>query len=309
MTQYIYYIWFFLILSTIGYSQIYVDNFEGDNLDNWKFYYRIFQSQDEWQLINDLGMVTIDNDTVFSGNGSLYLAPSNINTFIKGIEKTNKYDFGLYYWYVFITRNNSTNESTDAHFYFKYYDETLYYKVTIYPNYSDNPGISLRKCVSGIETELIKVNTNVNFDKWYKLEVFHDDGGRIIVKTIDTETLNELTSIDVIDNDVRKDGYVGVGCFSPYVHFDDIGFDNNATNVETQLSKCIKLFPNPVKDIVYVSNCKADSYYSIADVNGRIIKTGNLLENSANIQSLDYGIYFITVSETNTKTLRFVKGL
>lgn len=62
-----------------------------------------------------------------------------------------------------------------------------------------------------------------------------------------------------------------------------------------------KLYPNPVVDILHVSNIKSSQLYEIYDVTGRKIKHGilNMNDNSINVNTLNSGIYYLKFIENN----------
>ncbi|WP_312174174.1 GEVED domain-containing protein [Chryseobacterium sp.] len=66
----------------------------------------------------------------------------------------------------------------------------------------------------------------------------------------------------------------------------------------------IKLYPNPVKDILYISNTTAEDY-KIFDMGGKLINSGKLERGSVNVSSLIKGAYMIQIGETSK---RFIKN-
>jgi hypothetical protein len=66
----------------------------------------------------------------------------------------------------------------------------------------------------------------------------------------------------------------------------------------------IKLYPNPVKDILYISNTKAEDY-KIFDMGGKLINSGKLERGSVNVSSLIKGAYMIQIDGTSK---RFIKN-
>ncbi|WP_160137726.1 reprolysin-like metallopeptidase [Chryseobacterium sp. c4a] len=87
-----------------------------------------------------------------------------------------------------------------------------------------------------------------------------------------------------------------------------IFFDVNNTNIsvtanqlstaETQIagSKEIKLFPNPVKDILTLSNTKSERY-KIYDMSGKLVIEGNLQNGTVNVNNLIKGNYVIQIDK------------
>ncbi|WP_312992086.1 reprolysin-like metallopeptidase [Chryseobacterium flavum] len=66
----------------------------------------------------------------------------------------------------------------------------------------------------------------------------------------------------------------------------------------------IKLFPNPVKDILYVSNTTSEDY-KIFDMGGKLVDSGKLQRGSVNVSALIKGAYTIQVGES---AKRFIKN-
>lgn len=66
----------------------------------------------------------------------------------------------------------------------------------------------------------------------------------------------------------------------------------------------IKLYPNPVKDILHVSNAVSDEY-KIFDMGGKLINSGKLERGSVNVSNLVRGAYMIQIGES---TKRFIKN-
>lgn len=66
----------------------------------------------------------------------------------------------------------------------------------------------------------------------------------------------------------------------------------------------IKLYPNPVKDILYISNTTAEDY-KIFDMGGKLINSGKLERGSVNVSSLIKGAYMIQIGGTSK---RFIKN-
>ena len=75
--------------------------------------------------------------------------------------------------------------------------------------------------------------------------------------------------------------------------------------VENELS--LNLFPNPANNLL---NITASNFnYKIIDLSGKIIQSDSNVSNQINIESLNVGIYFIEIKESNgiQSTLKFVK--
>lgn len=66
----------------------------------------------------------------------------------------------------------------------------------------------------------------------------------------------------------------------------------------------IKLYPNPVKDIMYISNTTSEDY-KIFDMGGKVVGSGKLQRGSVNVSNLIKGAYMIQIGEVPK---RFVKN-
>ncbi|CAH0202937.1 reprolysin-like metallopeptidase [Chryseobacterium sp. Bi04] len=66
----------------------------------------------------------------------------------------------------------------------------------------------------------------------------------------------------------------------------------------------IKLYPNPARDILYVSNTASEDY-KIFDMGGKIVDSGKLQRGSVNVSGLIKGTYMIQIGEI---TKKFVKN-
>ncbi|UMQ42645.1 M12 family metallo-peptidase [Chryseobacterium sp. Y16C] len=66
----------------------------------------------------------------------------------------------------------------------------------------------------------------------------------------------------------------------------------------------IKLYPNPARDILNVSNSASEDY-KIFDMGGKLIKSGKLERSSVNVSSLIKGAYIIQIGEVSK---RFIKN-
>lgn len=78
------------------------------------------------------------------------------------------------------------------------------------------------------------------------------------------------------------------------------GNDFDVKNVLTD----IKLYPNPVRDILNISNTNAEDY-KIFDMGGKLINSGKLERGTVNVSSLTAGAYTIQIGEISK---RFIKN-
>ena len=69
------------------------------------------------------------------------------------------------------------------------------------------------------------------------------------------------------------------------------------------------VYPNPAKDVLHLTSSGSKGVFSIISVNGQILKKGQYRGHPINIDNLQKGVYFITLSENNhqVKTEKFIK--
>jgi len=78
------------------------------------------------------------------------------------------------------------------------------------------------------------------------------------------------------------------------------------TNEEFEKNK-INIYPNPVKEIIYLSNITGTKY-EIFDILGQSITKGKINESQINVNSLSKGIYILKLkSDANTINQKFIK--
>jgi len=71
----------------------------------------------------------------------------------------------------------------------------------------------------------------------------------------------------------------------------------------------IALYPNPVKEVLYFSASGKVAKAEIYDLNGRLIKTAAVSNNSVNVSSLSKGVYFIILhTDKGTVKEKFMKN-
>lgn len=66
----------------------------------------------------------------------------------------------------------------------------------------------------------------------------------------------------------------------------------------------LRLYPNPVKDVLYISNTTSEDY-KIFDMGGKLINSGKLQRGSVNVSGLIKGAYMIQIGEA---AKRFIKN-
>ena len=90
--------------------------------------------------------------------------------------------------------------------------------------------------------------------------------------------------------------------------------DANFTITKTELAvndvnkKSVQVYPNPVKDVLNVSNVSSTSSYEIFNAAGQVVSRGTLATGKVLVNQLTKGVYFINIDDNGTvvKT-KFVK--
>ena len=73
-------------------------------------------------------------------------------------------------------------------------------------------------------------------------------------------------------------------------------------------SKAVQVYPNPVKDILNVTNITLNSNYEIFNAAGQLVSKGNLGTGKIAVSKLTKGIYFINIDDNGTSVkTKFVK--
>lgn len=72
--------------------------------------------------------------------------------------------------------------------------------------------------------------------------------------------------------------------------------------------KTVHIYPNPVEDMLNITNVSSGAVYEIFNTPGQLISKGTVGDGKINVSSLVKGVYFITINgkDVNTKT-KFVK--
>lgn len=73
---------------------------------------------------------------------------------------------------------------------------------------------------------------------------------------------------------------------------------------EDKIVQPISIYPNPTQSILYIKGDVVTDSYTILDINGRVLDSGNATNNAINVQKLSAGVYFLRIDNT---TQRFIK--
>ncbi len=81
-----------------------------------------------------------------------------------------------------------------------------------------------------------------------------------------------------------------------------------ATNEVTKAKNTVGIYPNPVGDILNVTNVSDKTKYEIHNTVGQIIKTGVIEDQKIHVSELTKGVYFITFkNEKQQENIKFIK--
>ena len=91
------------------------------------------------------------------------------------------------------------------------------------------------------------------------------------------------------------------------------GFQPVATQPKVEGNKGIRIAPNPVDQEIFLSSTEVlsnfvPSTYKILDGVGKIVQTGQLLDNVIGVNDLDAGVYFLTLThQQSVSVIKFIK--
>jgi len=87
----------------------------------------------------------------------------------------------------------------------------------------------------------------------------------------------------------------------------DAGLDCSTLNTNEESLKSIKLYPNPTTDYISIKSLNTQDNYTIYDVLGKKVNSGQLLiDSKISVAQLEKGIYFLKLE--NYEILRFIKN-
>ncbi len=123
-------------------------------------------------------------------------------------------------------------------------------------------------------------------------QVYGDGIG--VTHLLDSVSPENLYALDLV---YFQKGFITWG--TPY-DFSDYNISN--TNLTPDLN--LTIYPNPVKDILYMNSDLVFNTYEIIDVAGRLFKSGEIISSQLNIASLPSGVYFIKLRNDNQAVIR-----
>lgn len=94
-----------------------------------------------------------------------------------------------------------------------------------------------------------------------------------------------------------------------YLILDDFKFTQATLAVSEVSSKKIGIYPNPVSDILNLSNYKNVKSVIISDITGRQVKNRNNPESAINLKDLKSGNYIITINQIDgtSQSIKIIK--
>jgi hypothetical protein len=81
------------------------------------------------------------------------------------------------------------------------------------------------------------------------------------------------------------------------------------TSIEKKKIESWKVYPNPTNDILMISGITKKTQYSLFNINGQLIVSGNIEQNEKiDMSDFPSGLYIIKLkSESNSVSLRIIK--
>ena len=70
----------------------------------------------------------------------------------------------------------------------------------------------------------------------------------------------------------------------------------------------LAIYPNPAKDVLYISNLASDASAVVTDLTGKQLMSLSHVQNSVSVAGLAQGVYFISIKDAEgVHTAKFVK--
>jgi uncharacterized repeat protein (TIGR01451 family) len=98
--------------------------------------------------------------------------------------------------------------------------------------------------------------------------------------------------------------------FNPPVHTNDADLMvETGTSVQAQAKEAVRVFPNPVRDLLHIESAAEVSRLEIFSVDGRSVLTASTVVNTLNVSELTRGVYVLLIrtSDGASFTQRFTK--
>jgi len=164
-------------------------------------------------------------------------------------------------------------------------------------------------------TIIVEANSNIvvggnifnnDGDKSFSMHSYKGDG--TLQNSFSAQDAAEFEATDILLQDDNK--LVSIG-FTPWYEGDEdfalVRFNEETLSTNENAATNTMIYPNPSKGIINISNIEPNSYFTITDIAGKIIKTGLLDPQNAAIDLSIYqhGIYFLTVNNTTKRLIKY----
>lgn len=144
--------------------------------------------------------------------------------------------------------------------------------------------------VSGICSLMLSLNPNLTVDE---------------IRSILRSTAED--QVGNAQDTVGWDQYYGAGRVNAFNALQEV---NNTLSTQDYYLNDLTIYPNPVVNNLLISDTNSNiKSYSIINVNGQLIKSGIVKNNTINCASLSQGMYFVKLvsASGNTKVKKFIK--
>lgn len=74
-------------------------------------------------------------------------------------------------------------------------------------------------------------------------------------------------------------------------------------SIQKQNQEKLRIYPNPVKEYLFVKGVKPNSFYKIVDIQGKVVLQGNLEDYQVPLTRLSQGLYFLSLPENEHNKL------
>jgi len=141
---------------------------------------------------------------------------------------------------------------------------------------------------------------------------FPSTNGQWVRKSIPFEYNGPATDAAYVLLTFTTSEVAGGGKKDDFLWIDDVEFIYNELSVDkNQLLNTVSIYPNPVKEVLTISNVQKATNYTIHSVLGEVIMKGELNDftNKIETNKIQKGVYFLHLTHGEHKrTIRFIKN-